>query len=48
MALGEIDSQHHRFGLFVESSKEYVQKISRQHYCSKVSLRHLIAYTEEI
>ena len=30
----EIDPQPHRFWLSVESSKEYVQKISRQRICS--------------
>ena len=42
----EINPQLFRFWLFVESSKDYVQWISRQHYCWSVSPRHLILYTK--
>ena len=31
----------------VESSKEFVQKISRQHYCLEIFPRYLIPFTEE-
>ena len=34
---GEINSQLHRRRLFIESARKYVQKISRQHYCSLIS-----------
>ena len=30
---GEINPQHNSLWQFVESSKEFVQKISKQHYC---------------
>ena len=44
----EIDKQLHRLWLSTESSKEHVQKISRQHYGPQISPKHLIQYTEEI
>ena len=47
-AFEEIDSQYYRLWLFAELSKEYVQKILRQHYWSKISPRYSIPYTEEI
>ena len=46
MVFGEIDPQLYKFWKSIESSKMYVEKISRQHCYSKIFLRHLIPYTE--
>ena len=40
---GKIDSQHDIFRQFVESLNEFVQKISKQHYYSSISPRHLVS-----
>ena len=39
---GEINPQHYKFWLSIESLKEYVQKVLRQHYCSHISSKDLI------
>ena len=43
---GEIDPEPHRIWLSIESLKEYLQKASRQHDYSQISLRHMILYAE--
>ena len=47
-AFGEIDSQLLKFWLLVESSKEYAQKMSRQHFCLLIFPRYLIPSTEQM
>ena len=44
---GETDPQLYRFCQAVESSNEFVQKISRRHYCLYISPSHLIPCTEQ-
>ena len=47
MAFEEITPQSLRFWQSDESSKEYWQRISRQHCCSLTFLRHSIPYREK-